>query len=63
MFTEKTGIKDESKNCNMEYMISKYEKDMRRLDKKLLKMAELDKKGVEYDEAEIEVTESEGDIE
>lgn len=59
MFEDKYGIKDRSKDCNMETYIKNYERDMRRLDRKILKMAEMDKKGVEYDEAEVEITESE----
>ena len=43
----------------MENLQKKYERDMKRIDKKLLKMAELDKKGVAYDPDEVEVTDSE----
>lgn len=33
----------------MDNLQKKYDRDMKRIDKKLLKMAELDKKGVAYD--------------
>jgi hypothetical protein len=34
LFFEKTGIKDESKDYSMENLVKKYEKDMRKYDRK-----------------------------
>ena len=42
---EETGIKDKSKDFTMENLIKKYEHDMKRHEKKLKKIDELEKQG------------------
>jgi hypothetical protein len=45
----------------MENLIKRYNRDMERYEKKLAKMKELDKKGIQYELEDIIVTEDEED--
>jgi len=58
-FYEKTGIKDTSKDYNLDNLIKKYEYDMNREEKKQAKMNALDKQRIDYDPDEISVSEEE----
>lgn len=56
---EQAGIKDKSKEYTMENLIKKYEYDMKRHEKKLQKMQEMESKGVPYDIDDIQVSDDE----
>ncbi|CDW91622.1 23s rrna methyltransferase [Stylonychia lemnae] len=61
-FEDKTGILDKSKHLSVDNLISQYEHDMRKNQRKEDKMYQMDKEGIEYDPDEIVVTDDEEEL-